>query len=342
MVIVLFALLFSCATAQPDQSLGDIAPEEGLISGDMYPEAEYLTAVGSGDTRRAAEEDAVGNLARIFGSEVAVDTRIVDTYRSLAADDTEYTEREMELVDNIHVQARQELINVRFSEPVSDPSGLVSIIAYLNRDETGSIYADLIRANNKRIESFRESAESADSLMTAYARLNAAHVIAVVNERLGGQLQIIAPEMISPSGASLEDIERERQSLQSEMVFRVDVEGDDDGQIAAFIGEGISRLGFSTADDGLLAVQGSLQLTMSSGRYETVIWNIVLNIVNEAGSIIATVEETNREQAAEANMARMLALRTVKTVVDTDLMSQLFANLTDQRLNSTGEVLGDG
>ena len=324
LLLLLFILLSSCLSSPA-------APDQRIITdpNSLYPDQDYLIALGSGDSRRDAEQDAMGGLARIFKSEIVVDTQSRESYRSLIADNSELSELETKLVQNISIAANQELINVKYSDAFVDQLGAVHIVAYLDRAETGGIYRELIRKNDMRIENFRASARSAESQLISHAFIQAAYVISLANEVLIEQLGIIDPGMEIQIRNSLAEIEEQRLELQSGLRFRIEID-DDDGQVTAFLREELSQRGFAFADDGLLTVRGSiaLQPTGDSGEYETIIWELILNLVDENDHIIATVERTNRERALDLDTARLLAMKTVKEIIRTDLMKQLFDYFT--------------
>lgn len=332
--LAIVMLMVSCITVELPRSsvaaAADAAAGDGGNQNNIYSDEDYLTAAGTGDTVRDAQDDAIAALARIFSTRVKVDTNVTESYRSLISDDSEYSEKEVELIDSINITANQELINVKFSEAESDDLGRVHVIAYLDRSETGAIYQGLIRKNNTRLENFRERSRSATGKLAAYAYIQASYTIALANEGLIEQLRIINPDMLGIPLSSLADIEVEYRELQSGVDFRIEIEGDDAGQVEAFIAGVLGRFGFVTSTDALLAISGSLDLIPSSSdKYETIIWTLIMNLVDEADRSIASVEATNREQGLDQASARALAMRTIRQTIEAELAGQLFAYLTD-------------
>ncbi len=333
LMLLIFPALASCSSTRP--------LTRNAEGGEKYPETEYLTAEGSGSSRRAAEEDAVKNLARIFRSTIETDTRALESYRSLTRGGSEFTEREAEVINSISIRANQELINVKFSAPVTDSSGLIHLTSYINREETGTIYRDIIRKNSLRISAFQNSAQSADSLIRAYAHTYAAHVTALMNERLAEQLLIINPDIhrslssVLLHGSSAE-IEVNMASLLTEMIFHVDVEGDD-GTIASFIAGELRSLGFYTdgndgsdenGENAALRIWGNFNVNMFSGRYETIMWNVVLALVDENGRSSVFMDAADREQALDEDTVKALALQSIKKRITTDFTQKFSDYLT--------------
>ena len=76
--IILPALLLSLAGCKSftSETPGWVANPKTL-----YPENQYLATVGEGDTRRAAENAADANLARIFEAHIESDERLLDQTR---------------------------------------------------------------------------------------------------------------------------------------------------------------------------------------------------------------------------------------------------------------------
>lgn len=88
-VLVAVAFLAGCATssgsAQPAARGGAMAdanalPEWYLNPQSVYPNEVFLTAVGTGDTRRDAEQQALAGLSQIFEAQVQVDARTSERY----------------------------------------------------------------------------------------------------------------------------------------------------------------------------------------------------------------------------------------------------------------------
>ena len=160
----------------------------------VYPEAQYLVAVGEGDTRRAAENAAAANLARIFEAHIESDERLIDQTRETG----KTFERTTDFTTDISILSAQTLRNIQHAEAWRDKLGRVHAVAYLNRRETAGIYRSNIDEQSTRIQFLLAQAEQSDDLLKKFATLRAAARAATENGLLLRQLKVIHP----PSAAS--------------------------------------------------------------------------------------------------------------------------------------------
>ena len=173
---IVVTLLAGCASGG---SVSRSADESGSDGGDypdwylnpqsVYPDDTYLTAVGTGDSRRDAEQQALSSLSQIFEAEVSVDSRMSERYRELMNSEGTMSESELQLAQTTNVQSNQTLLNVQFGEAAVDDSGRVHVIAYLERLPTAQVYRDLVMRNGQQVERFMTEADASDGLIREYA-----------------------------------------------------------------------------------------------------------------------------------------------------------------------------
>ena len=98
-------------------------PDWYLDPQSVYPDKTYLTSVGSGDSRRDAEQQALSGLSQTFEAQISVDSRTRERYRELMTSEGNMTETEIRLAETTNVQSNQTLLNVQFGEAAVDETG---------------------------------------------------------------------------------------------------------------------------------------------------------------------------------------------------------------------------
>lgn len=297
-----------------------------------YPEADYLAAVGSGDTRRDAESDAMAALARQFTVKVKVDSVAQQKYAELVKDDKTYTESERRISQSVGTQASEQFVNLKFSDPYVDASGSTHIVAYLERKPTANLYRTLIQKDLDKVESFQSRAGGDVGAIQRFAYLDAAYQISLNADRMIAQLRIIH----SPSAALVEDDQRtrkvaeERDQAAGALAYRMNISGDEDGKISGIVKTVLSSLSLSNRETGALAVTGSWKVepVTVNPSYKSVRWTINLSLQDEKGTAIATVFKESRENGIGETEARALAYREVEKRLNKDLPQAIQDYLT--------------
>jgi predicted small secreted protein len=201
-VLLVAVLLAGCATSsggsaatargQAMANANDL-PEWYLNPQSVYPNEVFLTAVGTGDTRRDAEQQALAGLSQIFEAQVQVDARTSERYSEIMSAQGTVSENEVRLAQNTNVRSNQTLLNVQFGEAAVDETARVHVIAYIERIPTGRVYMDLIETNGDQVERFLDEASRSNGMVREYSYVSAAAVVASANRVLQDQLRIIAP-----------------------------------------------------------------------------------------------------------------------------------------------------
>ncbi|MFP4067456.1 MAG: LPP20 family lipoprotein [Spirochaetaceae bacterium] len=316
-VAVLFVVvgLWSCATSGGDTAARRADGREPVPGwyedpNSVYPEEEYLTAIGSGDTRRAAEQDALGAMSQIFEARVSVDNRVNERYREIAGGSEEFSEREVELANMVNVRSEQDLMNVQYGESFTDSDGRVHVIGYMNRLETGRIYRDLIEKNASQVDRFVSRAQDETAIMRRFAFAGAAEIVAQNNRALVDQLRIISPPLAATTNLPYDEqrVTELRSEIASEMGYRVEVTGDAAGRVKDTVSEALSEAGFVVSDEGPLRVIGSAELEEAEGgRYEEARWYLNLRFVGPEGDTVVSYNAQDRASGISMEAARAFA-----------------------------------
>jgi hypothetical protein len=308
--IIGMAILGSAVCKSSPKTKGDTSVEVDSKSSpprwltkleDVYPEKDYLAVVGEGDTRRNAESDAAGALARIFGSNIKVETEAIVRYRELEKESGGSYELEKEATKEVDILASQMLYNLQYSDPYTDKEGRVQVVGYLDRKKTAQIYKEKIDKNSKSVITFRDNSLKSERLITKYAFIDAAIIFAKNNELLLDQLTIIYETMrkIIELPYKLDDLNTLYSQIAEKMVFEITIVNDMQDKIANLVAGLLSSKGFSVRKDGQLKVSGDVKLEpiKLNNKYENIKWYLNLQMKDESGKIIVSYNKNQRESA---------------------------------------------
>lgn len=309
---------------------GEGYPDWYLNPQTVYPDDTYLTAIGTGDSRRDAEQQAMSGLSQTFEAQISVDNRTSERYRELMTSEGSMTETEIQLAENTSVQSNQTLLNVQFGEAAVDDAGRVHVIAYLERLPTAQVYRDLINRNGNQVGRFLREAESSDRLVREYAYLSAATVVAGSNEVLIDQLNIITPGMARTVQLPYvyEDVLQEYTDLASQMGVRITITGDSDGRVTSILRAALSEERFPIVEnDPVLSVTGAITVgpIPSNADFESVRWTMSLDMAGPDGSSLVNYDEEDRASGVSEEAARAFAYRDIEEAVARDFVSAMRA-----------------
>ncbi len=327
-VLLLAVTLIAGCTSSPASSRGGGMPAWYLDPGSVYPDQTYLAAVGSGGTRRAAEEQAFASLASIFEVDIAVDQEIQERYQEIVSTGGSFSDEEIRFTQTTNLRAAQTLLNVQLGEAAVDSLGRVYIIAYLERMPTGRIYQELIEKNGRQISSLINRADGNDDLIQQYALTSAAAVIAASNEVLIQQLRIIAPMLsqVTMLPYDYADIQDQLVRLSGAMRTAVTILDDPDQRVAALVRQGLTAERFPvTENDAVLFITGSLSLEpiQLNQDFETVRWVLTLAMASADGRELVRLNRQGRSSGITEEAAISMAYRDVDELIQRSFIGEM-------------------
>ncbi len=330
-VLAVSALVIAACAAGPapaPTARGQELPDWYLNPSAVYPDEVYLTAVGTGDTRRAAEQQAMAGLSQIFEAEIEVDMTTRERYRDIMTGSGTLSETEVELAQTTSVRSAQNLLNVQMGEAAVDESGRVHAIAYIERIPTGRLYVDLIEKNGEQVRYFLDQARTSESPVRAYAWVSAAAIVATGNELLRDQLRIIAPAMgqIIQLPYVYEDVLQERVDGASRMRVSVAVDGDEGDRVGGTVRQALGRERFPiSSDNPVLRVTGrvSVEEVALSDDFETARWVLNLAMSGPDGVELLSYDDQGRASAVTIDSAKAFAYRDVQQAVEQNFVGAM-------------------
>ncbi len=334
--IILFVVIFmSCApsmvTAKKNKT-----PEWIMNPQSKFKDAYYLSAVGSGDTKKSAEKDAYSNLSKIFQADIKSDETLTQKFEETTVGDKTSLTAEEKMRNLTQIQSEQTLKNVKIGDSYFDPnSGEYYVIAYLKRSETEDIYHSEIMQNTQKIDQYYSQYEGGTSKLDKLKYLSDAIDLAEQNEILNAQLRIISP---SHAGLELkhplEKLVAERNTFAKTIHVFVIGSGEYYDYLEDYLKEVFNNFGFmvyaSAADADYIDFRIESSLSISQIDLERdeefVRWELSITIIDKLSNAEAVLyTKSDREGHLNLTEAKNRALRTVKTTIQKDFF-KFFAN----------------
>ncbi len=319
--VVLLALILHSGLQQGKPSWID-HPEKN------YPSTQYLTALGSGDSRKEAENSAASNLSKIFESRIKSEETINARYMEIMKSPNQSSLESQTGVDKrISVSSEQTLMNVRYPESYTDNLGRVFVLAVLDREPTAVIYKNRIDENYDRMKAYEKRFKEIADPLQRYAAIDAALVIGKANETLKQQLAIVMPgtELQQDSTCSVDKIAEICSESKKAIPFAVSITGSDADKVTSAISETLSQLGFPISAEGVLTVGGKETIEqIDLNRPEKFVrWSYEISVCDTSGTAIISLSQNGREGHITYEEAIARALRTMRERIRTDFAKQL-------------------
>ncbi|MDZ8119343.1 LPP20 family lipoprotein [Pontiella agarivorans] len=300
----------------------------------VYPDSDYLVAVGTGDTRHSAENAAAASLSRIFESHIESDERLLDqTLETQSSFD-----RTTSFSSDINILSAQTLYNIQFAEAWKDSLGRYHAVAYLNRSDTAKIYRDKISEQTTRVNFLRSNAELTDNILQKYATLRTANRHAQEADYLLRQLNVIHPRSVpdaTPS-YSLNQLGKALADTAKEIKVEIHVDGDEKNRMQATLQDFITRYGFVIGTPAILKIDTQIEVADTGEREQGLIfvrYEMLLQITDPDGNGVVTVLDKGREAHKTMEQARTRSFRTLENSIQANGAQRLdlyFDSLIDQ------------
>jgi hypothetical protein len=296
--------MLGCAGGGATRS--DSSPPSWFLTPEAaYSDEAYLTAVASAPSAQAAQNQAFGNLARVFEADIEARQALKDEYQEVKRDGrVTATERDTRLLTRADVGARQKLLNAEVLEQQKVGDTFYALVG-MERRETLRIYDQEIDRNRRAIEEYRTAAEAAETPVPRLAFLQKALVLATVNERLVTQRSIVAGGGTPPASASpVTDLEKAVRAAQAQcpvVVRAADESGG--GAVVDQVGAALTQAGFRVVDRAGEArlearVRYDEQPTLEGRDEEFLRWTLAIELIDRTRR--QTLETFTAERRAGA------------------------------------------
>lgn len=217
-----------------------------------YPKSAYLTGTGSAKDKKAAEIDAISELASVFGQKITSASnssrRMEQAQKAGVVANAEASSINQEILREVN---QNDIIAVDIPEFYeSQAEGKWYALAVMSREKGTQIYSGMIEKNQKEVASIIKQfqAEKEPNTLLNFSRLDFAEEVAKVNEAYLKRLTILNPLVAKQYDSifSPAQIHKMKTDMASKIPVCVNVDEDSDGRIAKAFQEAMAVFGFNT------------------------------------------------------------------------------------------------
>ncbi|MDR2374977.1 MAG: hypothetical protein LBD96_00910 [Treponema sp.] len=187
-----FLALFSLAL-----SLGPLsaqAPSWYLDREEAYPSRFYISAVGEGVSRGAAETAAVAGVSLFFNTSTQVRNEAIREFNQVVSDTGSDLSKKTYASEQAVIRSEEEFLGVQFADPWYDQARRVwAALAYIDRREAARIYGSRITANMGLLRAVAADAEGEMEPLYACGLLSRAAGIGTLTEELIKTAVVVDP-----------------------------------------------------------------------------------------------------------------------------------------------------
>lgn len=219
----ILSLLLVCST-----SFAEIPPEWVDNPSAIYDKDSYITAVGTGKDRKAAEASAINALASIFGQSVSAETKSSkDLAESHGTQGQNYQGRTSISQDiSLHTDIKS-LINAEIKQTWNAPDGTCYALALIDKYDAANYYSREIAKLHDDITELISITEG-DSPLSACMNYKSAFDLAekqneymsILSVLNSADAMLVEDKIISPN-----KVKRELNQLQQKVPIHISIEG---------------------------------------------------------------------------------------------------------------------
>lgn len=220
----------------------------------VYPNSEYITYVGSGTDRKAAELEALKGIASVFGQSIKTETnassRMVQAKLNglIANSEISTIDQSVKKVVDVDMLIGVEIANFWFDE-----ISTWYAIAVLDKKKASILYQDMVMKNIKAFNSLVKKIDKNDYSFDTYALYDFAEDISKENEKLLQRLIVIDSDSASnlkKQTIASKEVHVKKMNLAKELPIYIVIENDVDGRFEEAFYQAINSVGFRATLDG--------------------------------------------------------------------------------------------
>ena len=207
----------------------------------------YVAAVGSGNSRQAAERDALRGIAGVFGLNIRAAEEITMLYQEMVVDGATAWTQQAEYRSIIETSiVMDNLMGASVHSTWEDGRGTFFVLAVLNRATAVLLYSDRIRANQDIIRNLTTMPDAQRFSFDGFSRYRFAAVFADMSFAYSEILVVLGAPWAGPLRRGEWFLQRSQEIL-SEIPIGINVRNDRGGRVQGAFAGAFAGLGFRSA-----------------------------------------------------------------------------------------------
>lgn len=329
-LIIIFFLLLSCIISP---ALSASKPDWIEGKGRKYSPDLYLTGVGYGDDRKAAEDSALAAIARIFQAEIHSRTSELEKYTQTDVKGKTHSSRDIRIDQITSVATNKALEDITIAEVWDDESeNRTYALAVMDRRHAMvSIKEKIAAIDNDVVVMQQKSVTVSDKIEKART------IRAILKSLLNREVYNTDLRIINPAGTGIEPpatLFAVKQQLQyilsNDIHIGVQLEGPHNKDIRSSIIEGLTKEGFSVEEKSDIEnldilVRGVVSFENADlPQWKFVRWDITIDLVNQTnGKVFGSFTRHGREGHLNFREAEDKAVKALQKDIVNELSQQL-------------------
>jgi hypothetical protein len=328
-VVLAAAAALACASAPRRAAADPRNPRPDWVDNHSmeYPREKFVTGVGAADDRQTAEERSRGEIAKVFSSNIMVDTTVSETEDNAnqggAATKASFSQS---VSQNVRTTSKKVLEGVSVVENWQDPATKVYYaLAVLDRSKARAALADKLGGIDSQVLQLKQQLDSGDRLSKARAGMRTLRLLKARTE-LNNELRVV-DETGQGLKAAYEETSIKPAAAKAVAALEVAVEMSGDGapEVETGIVSGLNAFGIQalkgSKGDADLGVLGSVETKAMQGdgsRWQWARTTVTLALKDpKTGKVVSQFDASDREASADYNeAARRSRVELAKRVSD--------------------------
>ncbi len=243
LIILIVLTISACSSVQDEQ------PEWLTQPTKVYPQSQYLAAVGQGRDSEQAKQVALANLSRIFSVSIAEEQIDKSSFS------TEQGKTHNEVTRFISAKANQELKGAVIKETYQQPQGQSYAVAVMEKLPAAKSFRESIRQLDRKVTGNLSYAKNeAPNFFKALKALEQAHLAQQQRENDNRSLMLVANKGIMSQTTSA-DIENLIKNSLAALSFKV---SSDDDFLTKQLSASAANLGVKLSQTSAIVLQGKI------------------------------------------------------------------------------------
>ncbi len=314
LIISILMLVMACGgISAPSNTIA--AVDDAINQG--YPESEYLTAVGQGQSEPEAKNRAKAELSRIFESRIK--SEMLDQMRSvLKASGTEDFEQSIE--SKVRIESDVELKGVEIAKVVKNGADYKAL-AVLDRAKAYAQWKRRINDLDAEADGHMNVYRDAATTLVRYRALREIPSIWVKREIIGSRIIVLGYNS-PPSSFDMGEVLTRIPVLRADMPILLDIRSDYSDVVRDSVGEALGKRGFvmtyeeseaAVIIDGTIVVE-PVDIKHPEWKYARA--TASLSVIDaENGQSVSEISEARRTAHISQSEAYELSVRKVSPMI---------------------------
>ncbi len=331
MLILLLVQFWQCTYAQKSAKIqrGKEKPEWVDNPYAFYSENQYLVGVGTGDTRNAAEKNAIGQIAKIFKTNIQVDETLIESVFESFKKNKGTIQSESAIKNQTRLQSNIELKNIKIEQVYfSEKEGLYYVLAILDRAETAALLEQDFNENDQLLKKYYEVSQTATNKLHRLSNITKAQALLQVNHLINEQYKVLTGGQALTSAVDENELLNTAKKIKEQIIVQIKGSGQSSDEIAAYLRELFSRFGFSIGEQNPdLVVNFKLEMNETNLNRPGVVaynWHLKIDVFDQNNNVtLNTINLNKRTAAISEDEARARVMRTIKSELDKSFYRKL-------------------